>query len=484
MEPLAPAGGAPPEVPMDECISRQRKGSAFCMLFLLIAVVLVSAPAHAQTVEVKKKQTQFSMEFRDAEIKDVLRAVGQAASLNMIVSDTVSGQVSLSLKDVDITEALESILKTKGLTYVREGNIIRVLAVVDARDEDMETRVFPLGYATGKEVLMVIEKVKSDRAKVSVDNRMNALVVRDLSLNIDRMARVLKNLDARIPQVMIEAKIVEVASNYSHEFGVQWGGQYTGTSSNGTTVISGGSTGIDSGSGSSGSGSSSGSSIPVIGSTVLYPLTGDIGRSGNAYAVNLPARVGAGSGGALGFSFGKLGGNLSLDLQLSAMQTTGNGKILSNPKVMTVNNKEAKISSGTDIPVRTVVANAGTTGGSTNTAGVQIISASLGLSVIPAMTNDNRIAMIIKVEKSEPDYSNEVDGIPSIVKRNAETQLIVNDGETVVLGGILTKNEGETEVGVPFLSKIPIIGWLFKKKYKTDSQAELMIFITPTIVKE
>ena len=454
------------------------------MLFLLIAVVLVSAPAHAQTVEVKKKQTQFSMEFRDAEIKDVLRAVGQAASLNMIVSDTVSGQVSLSLKDVDITEALESILKTKGLTYVREGNIIRVLAVVDARDEDMETRVFPLGYATGKEVLMVIEKVKSDRAKVSVDNRMNALVVRDLSLNIDRMARVLKNLDARIPQVMIEAKIVEVASNYSHEFGVQWGGQYTGTSSNGTTVISGGSTGIDSGSGSSGSGSSSGSSIPVIGSTVLYPLTGDIGRSGNAYAVNLPARVGAGSGGALGFSFGKLGGNLSLDLQLSAMQTTGNGKILSNPKVMTVNNKEAKISSGTDIPVRTVVANAGTTGGSTNTAGVQIISASLGLSVIPAMTNDNRITMIIKVEKSEPDYSNEVDGIPSIVKRNAETQLIVNDGETVVLGGILTKNEGETEVGVPFLSKIPIIGWLFKKKYKTDSQAELMIFITPTIVKE
>jgi type IV pilus assembly protein PilQ len=453
------------------------------MLFLLIATALVAAAADAQTVEVKKKESQFAMEFRDADIKDVLRAVGQAAGLNMIVSDAVTGQVSLSLKDIDITEALESILKTKGLTYVREGKIVRVLAVADARDEDMETRVFPLGYANGKDILALVEKIKSDRAKASVDTRMNALVVRDLSLNIERMARVLKNLDARIPQVMIEAKIVEVASNYSHEFGVQWGGQYTGTGSKGTTVITGGNTGVNSSSGSSGSGSS-GSTVPAVGSSVFYPMTGDIGMSGNAYAVNLPARVGAGSGGALGVSFGKLGGSLSLDLQLSAMQATGNGKILSNPKVMTMNNKEAKISSGTDIPVRTVVANATTTGGSTNTAGVQMISASLGLSVTPAVTNDDRISMIIKVEKSEPDYSNEVDGIPSILKRNAETQVVVNDSETVVLGGIITKNEGESEVGVPYLSKIPILGWLFKKKYKTETQAELMIFITPTIMKE
>jgi len=326
-------------------------------------------------------------------------------------------------------------------------------------------------------MLAVVERIKGDRAKVSVDNRLNAVVVKDLSLNLDHMARVLKNLDTRVPQVMIEAKIVEVASNYSHEFGVQWGGQYTGTSSNGTTVISGGATGVASTPGTPGT-------PPIIGSTVLYPLTGDIGASGHAYAVNLPAAVGTGSGGALGISFGKLGGMMSLDLQLSAMQTTGNGKIISNPKVMTVNNKEAKISSGTDIPVRTVVANAATTGGSTNTAGVQTISASLGLSVIPAVTNDGRIAMTIKVEKSEPDFSNQIDGIPSITKRNADTQLVVNDGETVVLGGIITKSESETEAGVPFLSNIPIIGWLFKKKEKIDNSAELMIFITPTVVKE
>jgi type IV pilus assembly protein PilQ len=282
---------------------------------------------------------------------------------------------------------------------------------------------------------------------------MNALVVRDLSLNIDRMEHLLKSLDVRMPQVLIEAKIVEVSSNYARELGVQWGGQYSNTSGKGTTVVTGGD-------------------------------TGGAGLSGNAYAVNLPANVGIGSGGALGLTFGKLGGKLSLDLQLSAMQTTGNGKILSNPKVMTVNNKEAKISSGIDIPVRTVSATANTTGGSINTMAVQIISASLMLSTTPTIAQDGRISLAIKVEKSEPDFSKEVDGIPTISKRSANSELVVNDGETVVLGGILTKSEGESESGVPLLSKIPIIGWLFKKKSKFENQAELMIFITPTIVKE
>ncbi|OGW39779.1 MAG: hypothetical protein A2X58_12895 [Nitrospirae bacterium GWC2_56_14] len=439
-------------------------------IVLLSAAWLWAVPAFAQTVDLTKDITKtsslFSVEFRDADIKDVLRAVGQAANLNMIVSDSVTGQVSLSLKNVDIMDALESILKTKGLTYVRERNIVRVVAVADAKDDDMETRVFPLGYANGKDALGVVEKIKSEKAKVSVDTRINALVVRDLSLNIDRMERLLTDLDKRAPQIMIEAKIVEVSTNYAREFGVQWGGQYSGTNNNGTTVISGGVTGAG----------------QPTGSGTFFPLTGDIGASGSPYIVNLPAAVGAGSGGALGISFGKLGGALSLDLQLSAMQATGNGKILSSPKLLTLNNKEARISSGTDIPVRTISSTANTGEGSTNTASVQIISASLLLSAIPSITNDNRIVMVIKVEKSEPDYTRVVDGIPTITKRNANTELVVNDGETVVLGGILTKNEGISESGVPFLSEIPLLGWLFRKKSKFENQAELMIFITPTIV--
>jgi len=435
--------------------------------------------ANADTVDITKTNSQFSMEFRSAEIRDVLRALGQAADLNLIVSDAVSGQVSISIKDVDIWDALEAILKIKGLTYVRNANMVRVLAVADARDDDMETRVFPLGHARSQDILPVVEKVKSDKARISLDSRMNALVVRDLSLNIDRMERLIRKLDVLMPQVLIEAKIVEVSTNYARDLGVQWGGQYAGTTSRGNTVVSGGTTGVSGGT----SGSTGGSSSAAVGSTTFYPLTGDIGMSGNAYAVNLPANVGAGSGGALGISFGKLGGALSLDLQLSAMETTGNGKILSNPKVMTVNNKEARISSGTDIPIRIVSATATTSAGSTNTEGVQIISASLTLSVIPTITNDNRINMALKVEKSEPDFSNEVDGIPTITKREASAEVVVNNGETIVLGGILTKNEAESESAVPFLSKIPILGWLFKNKSTSKTEDELMIFITPTIAK-
>ena len=436
-----------------------------------LALWLIAAPAHAQTVDINRTHSEFSMEFRDAEIKDVLRAVGQAANLNMIVSDAVSGKVSLSIKNVDIWNALESILKTKGLTYVRDANMVRIVSLAEVRDNDMETRVFPLGHASSQDVLPIVSGVKSEKARISVDSRMNALVVRDLSLNIDQMARLLKSLDVRMPQVLIEAKIVEVSSNYARELGVQWGGQYSSTNGKGTTVVTGGASGSSS--------STSGSSSSQIGSTTFFPLTGDIGLSGNAYAVNLPAAVGSGSGGAIGISFGKLGGALSLDLQLSAMQTTGNGKVLSSPKVMTMNNKEAKISSGVDIPVRVLTT---TTAGTT--AQVQTISTSLMLSTTPTIAQDGRITLAIKVEKSEPDFSRQVDNIPTITKRSANSELVVNDGETVVLGGILTKSDGESESAVPFLSKIPVLGWLFKKKSKFENQDELMIFITPTIVKE
>jgi type IV pilus assembly protein PilQ len=436
-------------------------------------VGLVPSAVMAEAVEITRSGSPFSMEFRDASIKDVLRAVGQAANMNLIVSDAVSGQVSMSLKDVDIWEALEAILKTKGLTYVREGKIVRVLAVTEARDEDLETRIFPLGYANGKETLVIADKIKSEKAKVSVDTRTNSLVIKDLSLNIDRMERLLKNLDKRVPQVLIEAKIVEVSSNYARDLGVQWGGQYTG----GNTLVYGGAT-----SNSSSSGSSSSTSSSPIGSSTFFPQTGDIGRSGNAFVVNLPAAVAAGAGGALGLTFTRLmGGKLALDLQLSAMQTTGNGKILSSPKVLTMNNKEAKISSGTDIPVKIVSATAVS---STNTMAVQTISATLALSAIPTITNDNRIVMVIKVEKAEPDFSRQVDGLPTITRRAADAQLVVNNGETVVLGGILIKNEAQSDAGIPLLSKIPVLGWFFKKTSKTETQDELMVFITPTIVYE
>jgi type IV pilus assembly protein PilQ len=444
-----------------------------------LVLVCLTGAARAESGGISASSTPFSLEFRDADIKEVLRAVGQIGGLNIIVSDAVSGTVTMSLKNVDLWAALESILKTKGLTYVREANVVRVVPLAEVQDADLEMRVFPLGHARSQDILTVLDKVKSERAKVTIDARMNAVVVRDLTLNLDRMARLLKDLDVKPLQVLIEAKIVEVSSNYARELGVQWGGKYTGSSSRGTTVLSGGTTGGTSNSSSGGSGNSSTTTIPAIGSTTMYPITGDIGQSGNAYAVNLPATLGAGSGGALGISFGTLNGKLALDLQLSAMQTTGNGKILSSPKVMTANSKEAKISSGIEIPVRVLTT---TTQGTA--AEIKTINANLTLSTTPTVAGDNRISLAIKVEKSEPDFSRQVDNIPTIITRNANTDLVVNDGETVVLGGIVVKNESESETGIPLLSRIPLIGWLFKKKIVSTSDDELMIFITPTIVKE
>jgi type IV pilus assembly protein PilQ len=457
-----------------------------CRIFGLAVLLFLLGlgNVHADTIDISGATSTFSMEFRDADIKDVLRAVGQAANLNIIISDNVTGQVTMSLKDVDLWAALESILKTKGFTYVRDANMVRVLSLSEVRDSDMETRVFPLGHARSQDILPVLEKLKSEGAqgsvrggssRISTDSRINAIVVRDLSLNLDEMARLLKKLDVNIPEILIEAEMVEVSTNYARDLGVQWGGKYA----NSNAVVTGGITGVNS---SSTTGGTSGSSS-AIGSPILYPLTGDIGLSGNAYAVNLPANVGSGAGGALGMSFGKIAGNV-LDLQLSAMQTTGNGKILSNPKVRTINGKEAKISSGTDIPIRIVSATAQTGGGSTNTAGVQTISATLSLSAIPYITNDNKISMVIKVEKSEPDFSNEVDGIPTITKREATAEVVVNNGETIVLGGIITKNDAVSESAVPLLSNIPILGWLFKNKSITKTENELMIFITPTMVQD
>ncbi len=444
---------------------------------VLAILLLLAGPAHAAQNRTQDAKPTFSLEFRDANIRDVVRAVGQAAGTNVVIGDGVTGQVTVSLKNVDLWTALEAILNTHKLTYVRDGNLVRILAIADARDSDMETRVFPLAHARSQDLLPLVEKMKSDNpaSKVADDPRMNAIVVRDLSLNIDRMARLIRKLDIRMPQVLIEARIVEMSTNFARDLGVQWGGRYSSTNSQGTTVISGGATGAaaqTTGNVTTG--------VPQIGTTTFYPKTGDVGLSGSAYVVNLPAAVGSGAGGALGFSFGKLGNKLSLDLQLSAMQTTGNGKILSTPKVMTMNNQEATISSGIDIPIRIVSSTAQT---GVNTAGVQVISASLRLSATPTITQDDKISLKIVVDKSEPDFSNEVDGIPTVARRSANTQLVVNDGDTIVLGGILTKNQGETESAVPLLSKIPLIGWLFKRKSSYNTESELMIFITPTIIK-
>jgi len=424
-------------------------------------------------VSVKKEESLFSMEFRNAELKDVLRALGQENHLNIIISDDVDGKLTLSFREVTFEEALDSILKINNLTSFREGDIIRVMKSPFGEGEaDLATKIIPVHFGSAKEMQESVKGLLTKKGSLTVDVRTNALVVRDYAWNMAKIHEIVKELDSKTPQVMIEARIVEVNSNFTRELGVQWGGVYEGTGP-GLTQVTGARRGTN----------------PTTTTPGFDTLTGGVGLSGNNLAVNLPAAVGVGSGGALGFTFANAGSSFQLDLQLSAMEDTGQGRILSNPRVLTLNNKEAKISSGTEILIpttsilSTATSSTETSAGATTTTGITTIDAKLELTVTPHITPDNQILLHVKTEKKDPDFNRQVQNIPPLSTRTAETDLLVGDNETVVIGGIYTRNESQGERGVPWLSKIPILGWLFKKETKTDIQNELLIFITPTVYK-
>jgi type IV pilus assembly protein PilQ len=445
-------------------------------LFLLISLLFyfgnkgreAKADQNQSAISMQRKAGQFSMEFRNAELKDVLRALGQENNLNIIISDDVNGKLTLSFREVTFEEALAAILKINNLTSFREGDIIRVMKSPFGEGEaDLSTRIIPVHFANAKETHESVKNLLTKKGSITVDARTNALVVRDYAWNMQKIVEVVKELDGKTPQVMIEARIVEVNTNFTRELGVQWGGRVFEAGQSGSFLATGAT-----GSGTSGTG-----------------LTGGTGLSGNNFLVNLPAAVGAGSGGAVGFTIGNIGLTKLLDLQLSAMEDTGRGKILSNPRILTLNNKEARISSGTEILIpttsilSTVASPSTTTAGSNATTGVTTISAKLELTVTPHITPDNQILIHVKTDKKDPDFNRQIQNIPPLSTRTAETDLLVGDNETVAIGGIYTRNESAGEKGVPWLSKIPILGWLFKKETKSDIQNELLIFITPSVYK-
>lgn len=447
-----------------------RSGPGTVVLFLsLIFGSLVISPldagaGHQHPKPLDQGASLLSMEFRDADLKDVLRALGQENQLNIIVGEEVSGKVTLSFREVSFEEALGAILKVNNLVSFQEGNIIRVIKSPFGDGETgLETRILPVSYADAKETKEIIKELLTKKGSVTIDARTNSLVVRDDPGNIHKIATVVKSLDSETPQVMIEARIVEVNSNFTRELGIQWGGR-----------LEAGSNKFFQATGTS--------------------LAGGTGLSGSNFLVNLPASVGPGSGGAIGMLVGSIGSARQLDLQLSAMEDTGRGKILSNPRVMTLNNKQAVISSGTEILIPTAAilstgAQAGGTGGTGTTGtgattGVTTIDAKLELTVIPHITPDNQILLHVKTDKKDPDFSQQVQGIPPLLTRTAETDLLVGNRETIAIGGIYTRRESTADKGVPWLSKIPILGWLFKKQIKNSIQNELLIFITPTIHKK
>ena len=427
----------------------------------------------------KKRRRKFtgkriSLDFKDADIHNILRLISEVSKLNIITSDDVAGKITVTMRNVPWDQALDIILKTKKLGKVRHGNIIRVAPLESLAQEQelaakaaeakktlepLRVRLIPVNYAVAGDIQAQVKELLSDRGTVTVDKRTNVLIVKDVLENLIKAEGLVRSLDAETPQVLIEARIVEANTQFVREVGIQWGGDLSFSAATGNPT-----------------GLPFPSQINMQGGADDAATNTDMSGTANPghFAVNLPAAVGAGSGGALGFIFGSAGGSAHLNLRLSALENRGAVKIVSAPKIATLDNHKAKIGQGVSIPISVVSA-----------AGVNtmFVEAKLELEVTPHITQEGSILMEIRVKKNEPDFSRTgARGDPTILKKEAETQVLVRDGDTTVIGGIYTKKTSDTFTGIPVLSQIPVLGWFFRNTKKNDERTELLIFITPRIV--
>ncbi len=410
-----------------------------------------------------------SFDFKDADIRDVLRILADVSGFNFVVSKDVKekGTVTLKLSNVPWDQALDVVLEDSGLGAFVEGNVIKIapLRTLQARQTELQqaeqldplvTRQVFVNYATGVEIKPLAEPLLSKRGKLEIDTRTNSILITDTAIRVTRIEELIKSLDTRTPQVLIESRIVQATLDFTRQLGVQFGTNYKASAATGNPT-----------------GAFFPSSVSVGGVGVGSP--GPFGSVGQNFIVDLPAAVGTGAGGALGIVLGSLTGAFDLDIRLSALENRGEGRILSSPRVLTLDNKPARIEQGVSIPFLSVSA-AGTQ--------TQFVDATLRLEVTPHITNDNRVGMEIKVTDNAPDPSvTGANGQPAIRRNEAEVQVLALDGETIVIGGIFTRTTTENIAGIPWFSKIPLIGWLFRNTHSIDQRRELLVFITPRIVK-
>ena len=415
-------------------------------------------------------------DFKDAPIHDLLRIIADTGHISVVVPDTIEAKVTVRLKRVPWDQALDVILASHGLWYRREGNIYRIAPrkELDAEDEAENARreaakkaespkpeVITLNYASASELKTKLENMKSPKGTIEVDDRTNSLIIDDVAGNREQISKLAYQLDTQTPQISIEARIVEARSTFVRQFGVQWGGNALAgaTGGNATGLIFPSSIGI------------------AGGNEDAQTNRNGITATPSDFAVNMPASTGSGEGGALGLSLGSVGGNFNINLRLSALEDSGSVRIISAPKITVLNNKEARIAQGVSIPI-SVVSAAGTS--------TQFVQADLSLTVTPYVSQrDCAIAMNLVVTKNEPDFVNVgARGDPTILRKEARTQMLVNDGETSVLGGIYTRNTGLAYKKVPFFGDLPLLGWLFKNRRENDDRTEILVFITPKITNK
>jgi type IV pilus assembly protein PilQ len=449
---------------------------------LLIAQATAPGASMRASPNSKKRYTgrRIDLDFKGADIHNILRLLADVGVVNIVTSDDVKGEVTIKMRDVPWDQALDVVLRQKQLGQVREGNLIRVapLSVLEkeleqeiARQKQItevlptETRLIGVSYAAAKNLLDRAKDLLSPRGKISVDERTNTLIVSDVARNLSLIEELIRSLDTQTSQVIIEARIVEARSTFVRQIGVQWGGTGFADSLHGnpTGLVFPHNIGI-------GGGATDGNT-PMEG-LVPGPRSGT-GAANPNFAVNLPAAVGTGAGGALGLTMGSVAGAFNLNLRLSAMESSGQVRILSSPRISTLDNNEASIEQGVSIPISVVSAQ-----------GVQtvFVDAKLNLTVKPHVTNDGTVMMDIKVTRNEPDFVNTgARGDPTILKKEAQTSMLVRDGDTAVIGGIYQRNSGLNYAKIPFLADIPVLGALFRNRRENDDRTEFLVFITPRI---
>lgn len=410
-----------------------------------------------------------SFDFKDADIRDVLRILSDISGFNIVISSDVQGTVTLKLDNVPWDQALDVVLEDSALGATIDGNVMKIatLDTLQSRQralssatqakeavEPLVTRQVFINYAQASELETLIDPVLSGRGDIRIDIRTNSLLITDIESKIDQVENLAKSLDTRTPQVLIESRIVQATLDFTRELGVQWGFNFNASAATGNPT-----------------GLNFPSSIGVGGSGVGTAP----GTTGDNFIIDLPAAAGTGAGGVLGIVLGSITGAYDLDIRLSALENRGDGRILSSPKVLTLDNTPARIEQGVSIPFLSVSA-AGTQ--------TQFVDATLRLEVTPQVTNDDRVIMNVRVTDNAPDATlTGAGGQPGITRNEAETQVIAGDGETIVIGGIFTRSVADSTSSVPWFSRLPLLGWLFSNNSTNDTRMELIVFITPRIIR-
>lgn len=417
---------------------------------------------------------KLSLNFQDIDVRSVLQLIADFTNLNLVASDTVQGNITLRLQNVPWDQALDLVLKTKGLDKRKVGNVLLVAPAdeIAARErQELESQrqiqqlaplrrdLIQVNYAKASDIAKLFQSVTGtsgrngaaggnadsggdNRGSITVDDRTNSIIAYQTQESLDELRRIVAQLDIPVRQVMIEARIVEATVDYDKQLGVRWGGTSTG---HGNTSVGG-----------------------------LNAL-GDIdGNTGTAAGSNVPFVDLGAAGATSGIGIGFVTNNTLIDLELSAMEKTGNGEVVSQPKVITSDKETAKILKGTEVPYQEASSSGATT--------VSFKEASLSLEVTPQITPDNRIIMEVKVTKDEPDYLNEVLGVPPINKNEVNSKVLINDGETIVIGGVFSNSQNKTVDKVPFLGDVPYVGRLFRRDVVSETKSELLVFLTPRIM--